>query len=208
MPPDKPHALFGIKMVLLSVALSLISGCTYQRGYPAAPVEPPQEIYLAPDFQPIQNARILITSFKAPGYAGDAGIQAAFALFSELQVRRPETDIVFESTLDDSNHERLFAYARANRFDLIISGNVLFLLDGGISTASRVEEIIRVFAVYGDRLHPVAYAKAFETVAPVPEADFIVAHGRGKAAPSALSLLKRHAVRFSRLVSDLIPGEE
>ncbi len=196
------------KTVLLLIGIMLISGCTYQRRYKSGPIEPPQEIYLAPAFQPIQNPRILITRFKAPEYAGDVGAQAAFALFSELQMHHPETELAIETRFDDSDHEKLFAYARANRFDLVICGNVLFLLDGGISTASQMEEIVRVFTVWGDGLNLAAYAKALETGPPVPELDLFIVRGQGRNAPSAASLLKRNAVKFSRVISGLISGEK
>ena len=208
MPLTGPHLSSVLKSLLIPGMILIISACTYQRSYEPAPIGPLQSVYLIPGFEPIYNARVLITRFQAPEYAGDAGKEAAAFLFSELQSRYPEVEMVLETSLDDAYPEHLLAYARTNRFDLVITGRILYLLDGGISTDSRVEEMIRVFTVRRENLKAVAYAKAVETAAPLPELDLFVIHGSGSEAPSAMSLLKRNSIKFSRLLGRLLSSEK
>jgi hypothetical protein len=178
-------------------------GCTYQRKHSLKPVGMPEEVYISTALGNYYMPDVAVFSFRSEGYTGQAGQRASRLLCSEMLKRRVNANIVFKDAADAMTSDELAAFARKNRYDYIITGDILFILNGGGTTQSRVEQEIKIYTVSGRELQVVGYAKAVETGDPLPETDFILVSGRRASAPSADLLMERNAGKFARLLAGM-----
>lgn len=193
--------------IVLFMALTLSTGCGHQRrGGPDA-ITAPEEIHISSSFHPYPDPNILICKFKAPDYAKKVGENAALFLYSQLLKENFETNISVFTDAEAMAPDQLYIYARENKYDLIITGNVLHYLDGAISTASRVIEEMYIYGIWGGQLQPVGYVKAEESASPLPEADYIFFQRNAKPAPSARRLQQRNAAKFARVLMGMVAGK-
>lgn len=181
----------------------LLAGCTYQRHYRFKQVGMPEEVYINTPIQAYYTPDIVVLAFQSPGNTGGVGEKASMLLCSEMIKIGIEADIVFDNTAYFTNQDQLVRFARENKYDYIVTGDVLRFLNGGTSTDSHVEEEIVIYSVMGKRLQIVGHAKAVETARPLHSTDFIIVEGRGASAPSAETLLERNAGKFARLLSGM-----
>jgi hypothetical protein len=163
----------------------------------------PEQVYLSSTFHPYPNTNILICKFQSPDYAKSVGEDAALFLYSQMQHHTLEANIAVATDIDAVSPHQLYLYARKNRYDLIVTGQVLYYLDGAISTASKVVEEMYIYGIWGGKLQLVGYVKAEEAVPPLPAADYIFFQRSAKPAPSAESLQKRNAAKFAGVLSNM-----
>ena len=188
----------------LILLVTLGTSCTYQRQFKSKPIGMPEEIYIDPSFQQYYKPNIVLCHFREPDYSPQTGEKAAQFLYSEMLRSNLEADITVSSKRISNDPDLLVRFAKENRYEFIVTGEILYYLYGGISSESRVDQSIKVYRVTGKNLQMVVYAKAVETAPPLPSTDYVLIQGRGRAAPSAESLLKRNAVKFSRLLSHMV----
>jgi hypothetical protein len=194
----------GILILCVVWGLTCGIGCTCLHQQSAGPVGMPEEIYIGSDAQSFYSPRIALWNFNAPDYAGQAGEKAAMLLHAEILKCNPGVDITFIDELLPIDPERLVQTARENKYDLLITGDIAYYLEGGISTDSRVEEVIKIFGVFGKELQMVGFAKAVDIGSPSPLFDYILIHKQTRAAPPAEHLLKRNAAKFAGMVNGMI----
>lgn len=187
----------------LILVLTLSAGCTYQRRHSLGPVGMPEEVYINAALGNYYTPDIAVFSFRSDGYAARVGEKASRLLCSEMLKYGVNANIVFKDTADATTSDELARFAWENRYDYIITGDVLYFLNGGLSTQSRVEEEIKIHLVSGRELQMVGYAKAVEKAGPKSETDFYVVTGRGVSAPSAELLMERNARKFARLLAGM-----
>lgn len=196
-------------MVCLFMVVTISTGCGgFQRLIPSSAQAAPEQVYLSSSFHPYPNADILICKFQAPDYAKGVGEKAALFLYTQMQPYGLEANIAVAADIDVVSSHQLYLYARKNRHDLIVTGKVLYYLDGAISTASKVVEEMYIYGIWGGKLQPVGYVKVEETAAPLPAADYIFFQRSVEPAPSAESLQKRNAAKFARILSSMFSEDE
>lgn len=191
-----------ILCLLLPVAI-LAGGCTYQRRHSFGPVGMPEEVYVSTPLERYYTPAIAVFSFRSDGYTWQVGEKASRLLCSEILKQGIGADIVFNETANAMTSDELARFAWENKYDYIVTGEVLYFFNGGNTTDSRVEEEIKIYSVTGRQLQVIGYAKALETARPLPDTDFFLVAGRGASAPSAETLLRRNAGKFARLLAGM-----
>ena len=187
------------------VAISLLAGCTYQRDVTLPPVGLPEEVFSTPQPNNYGGARVAVFSFVAPTNAPGKGRTAALFLCQELERKGVFAEIIPLPDIRDMTMRNLINAARIKRYDLIIVGEILYYFEGSLLEASSVTEELRVVKVRGGRPVTLWYAKATETAPPALSTDYIVAKGKGAAAPSTAVLMRRNAEKFCNMILDLPP---
>jgi len=191
-----------ITCYLISV-LFIVMGCTYQRQYSFKPVGMPEEVYISVPLDRYYTPDIAVFSFRSDGYAWQVGEKASRLLCSEILKCGVDANIVYSNTAIAVASDELARFAWENKYDYIVTGEVLYFFNGGTSTHSRVEEEIKIYSVTGRQLQVVGYAKAVEAAKPLPGTDFFLLSGRSASAPSAEVLLERNAGKFARLMAGM-----
>jgi hypothetical protein len=181
----------------------LTAGCTYQRKHTFKPVGMPEEVYISTSLGNYYTPNVAVFAFRADGYSGRVGEQASRLLCSEMLKRGVNANIIFKDAADAMSSDELAAFAWKNRYDYIITGDILYILSGGGTTQSRVEQEMKICSVSGRELQVVGYAKAVETASPLSETDFVLVAGRRASAPSAELLMERNAGKFARLLAGM-----
>jgi hypothetical protein len=179
------------------------AGCTYQRRHSFKPVGLPEEVYISASIGNYYTPDIAVFSFRSDGYTPQVGQKASRLLCSQMLKCGVNANIVFTDTADAATSDELARFAWKNKYDYIVTGDVLYFFNGGNATDSRVEQEIKIYSVSGRELQVVGYAKAVETVAPKSEADLYLVTARGASAPSAEILLERNAEKFARLMAGM-----
>ena len=95
---------------------------------------------------------------------------------------------------------------KASDYDMLVMGKVNFYLDGMISTDSRVESEMIVYAATRGTLQTIGLARAIETAPPHPSSFILSIRDKGHPAPSAESLLKRNSTKFASMIAAMTTG--
>jgi hypothetical protein len=191
-------------VICFILILGIGTGCTYQRRYRFRAVDLPEEVYLRTALHKSYTPNIMVLPFESPGTVRQVGEKAAMQLCTKLLESGIDARITYDDTTAFTDVDHLVRFVRENRYDYVVTGKVLYYLNGAISTSSRVETQMAIYGVSGRRLEMVGDAKAVETARPLHETDFIVVEGRGASAPSAGLLLERNAGKFAQLIGEML----
>jgi len=187
------------------VVAFLLVGCAYQRWVTLAPTGLPEEIFATPQLNYYGTSNVGLFKFTEPSFAPGIGKEAAQSLYQELLKNGVFLNVTPELDVTDIRIENLIDIARTKKYDLIITGDVLYYLEGSLHQSSRVDEQIRVIDV--PTTITLWYAKAVDIGSPGPYTDYILIEGRGVCAPTAMTLLKRNAEKFCRMLLNSPPQE-
>ena len=181
----------------VAVALFLV-GCAYQRRVTLAPTGLPEEIFATPRQNYYSTSNVGIFKFTEPSYAPGMGKAAAQSIYQELLRNGVFLNVTPELDVTDIGIDNLIDIARAKKYDLVITGDLLYYFEGSLHQPSRVDERILVIDVPTNRT--LWYAKAVDIASPAPYADYILIEGRGVSAPTTMTLLKRNAEKFCKML--------
>jgi hypothetical protein len=106
------------------------------------------------------------------------------------------------------NHSAAGQPAEKDHRIAVVTGSVLYYLDGMLSTHSHVEEIIKIFIVSENNTEKIGYAKAVESEAPQSSKNFILFVRQGQAATPADELLRRNAVKFAKMIHSMFSAPD
>jgi len=202
-----------IVLCLVLLGVIIFSSCSYQRKVHLSKPGMPEEVFQSPRlnyypaFSLFSKNKVAIFRFTDPKYDhyepgyNKLGVLAAQYLYQELLRKNIFSDISLELNVDDISKYNLIDIARAKGYDIIISGDLLYYIDGTHQQASRVEEQINVTLVKKTKTETLWSARAVEDVNPAPHKDFILFEGKGASAPSGLGLMKRNAEKFANMFS-------
>jgi peptidoglycan-associated lipoprotein len=154
-----------------------LAGCTYQRMVELAPTDLPEQVYLTPQ----ENN------------------------YEELLRNKVFANVTPELDVSDISLENLVEIAHDRKYDLIITGDLLYYFEGSLHRPSRADERIRVIDAQTEET--LWYAKAVDVAPPAAYTDYIFMQGRGMQAPTARTVLKRNAEKFCRMLLSLPPRE-
>lgn len=196
------NKLIKISIYAILVVLCLV-GCTYQRSAVfLSPLGLPEEIYLATKLNN-DALKVGVFKFTEPPYTPGVGRKAAHCLYQELLRNSVFLNVTSELNIKDIRINNLINIACTKKYDLIITGNLLYYFEGSDHQSSRVDEEIYVFRVLEKKPEILYYAKSVETGPPAPSIDFFIIKGNGAPAPSAMALMERNAKKFSKLLLTL-----
>jgi hypothetical protein len=185
----------------------LVTGCSYQRRFNPQKVGMPETVFVTESARRYYKPNIVVCKFQAPLYAQSTGETASISLCHELGEYNMDANIVLNHGAIPTVPKELAQFAKEKRYDVIVTGQISTYLDGGISTDSRVEEKIIIYGIVGNRLERIGAATAVETAPPLESTDYIVIQGKGRAALSADTLLKRNSIKFARYIDALFSGD-
>ncbi len=191
--------------VVLAALCLILPGCSYQRTVSLPPAGLPEGIFSAPETNRYHDARVAVFSFSEPSYAPGQGKSAAHFLCQQMAQHSVFTSVILQPDILDMTMENLIETARSKRYDLLITGAVLYYFDGSNLEPSEVTEEIRIVKIRGGKPSTLWHAKATETVMPALFKDYILARGQGAPAPSTAVLMKRNAEKFCNMVLDYQP---
>lgn len=182
--------VFGFLLLLVSACASA------SRNTIDADPLPEQVYFLDPQLNLHHGARVGILAFGSPDYAESAGNIAAESLYRKLLKKN-----VAVRFFPDFPDEGLLEFARSHRFDLIITGEVKYFLQGGNHQNSRVCQDMRAIEPVGDRFYTAAYAGACTEGRTTGGKDFIFFRTQKRPSPSAEALTRRIALQFANMLT-------
>lgn len=178
--------------------IAILSACTTNHSGFLLSTPLPEYIYRQPLRNYYTHGEMGIFVFGSPLYAPSVGNTAAntiHQLLVEQMVFRKITPLYQYGNIPI---ERQLAIAREHGFDLMMSGNVLYYMDGSLTQAARVEMEATVFDVPTGT--PVWKMVTAETGKPKAEFDFFLFQTPGKPAPAAITLITRNAEKMVHLL--------
>lgn len=197
----------GIKISFFSVVLvSLFTGCTYQRSVGIPPTGLPEEIFESAQLDSHSAYKVGVFVFTEPSYAPGMGKSAAQCLTQELMRNKVFSNVTLEPCTEDNIKHNLVNTARKKKYDLIITGDLLYYFEGSNFQPSRVEEKIRVIRVSRGTLKTLWHAKAVEIVMPAASSDYIFIKFLGAPPPPAIKLMEKNAIKFCKMLLNHNPA--
>jgi len=188
--------------------VSFLIGCIFQQKVPSRSLSLPEEIYVTPPQNYHKALKVGIFKFTDPTNAPGLGKASAQYLYRELLKNKVFSDVTLEIDVADIQISNLIEIAGAQKYDLIITGDILYYFEGGNYESSHVEEEIRVLRVNDKRAQTLWYAGAVEIGLATPSTDSIFKQIIGCPAPAAKTLMKRNAKKFCNLFLTASPGRQ
>lgn len=182
----------------ISIAISILAGCAFQNK-----VGLPEEIYSIPQVNDFSTARVGVFKFKGLSYAKGKGKDAALYLCRELERSGAFFDVIPDLEIEDMNMNNLINIALSKRYDLIITGELLYYIEGSYLQPSHVTEEIRVIATRGRPRTTLWHAKVTEIGSPDPSNDCILFTTHQTPAPSTMWLMKKNAKKIVNMILTL-----
>ncbi|MBW1753390.1 MAG: hypothetical protein JRJ46_09870 [Deltaproteobacteria bacterium] len=124
-----------------------LSGCISQQKVPFRSSSLPEEIYVTPQQNYHKELKVGLFKFTDPINAPGLGRTSAQYLYRELLKKKVFLDVTLEIDVADTQIDNLIDIANAKKYDLIITGDILYYFEGGNYESSHVEEEIRVLRV-------------------------------------------------------------
>lgn len=185
--------------VYVFLLVPFLIGCIFQQKVPSRSSGLPEEIYVTPQQNYHKALKVGLFKFTDPTNAPGLGRTSAQYLYRELLKNKVFLDVTLEIDVADTQINNLIDIANAKKYDLIITGDILYYFEGGNYESSHVEEEIRVIRVNEKRAQTLWYAGAVEIGLPTPSTDSIFRQIEGCPAPAAKTLMKRNAKKFCNL---------
>lgn len=179
--------------------VSFLIGCIFQQIVPSRSLSLPEEIYVTPQQNYHKALKVGLFKFTDPTNAPGLGKASAQYLYRELLKNKVFSDVTLELDVADTHISNLIEIADAQKYDLIITGDILYYFEGGNYESSHVEEEIRVIRVNDKKTQTLWHAGAVAIGLPTPSTDFIFMQRNGFPAPAAMALIKRNAKKFCNL---------
>jgi len=169
----------------------MIAGCVgeYVHFAPSADVKRPilpEKIYKQPPENYYRASKVGVFRFLAPSHQTGVGYTAGDSIYQALLNNNTFSEVVPELYVENLSIENQFKIAREKEFDLIVTGRILYYLDGTHSHESRVDEELAVYEVKTERL--IWLASAAEICKPISKKDYFIIkiHGEHPSAPTVL----------------------
>ncbi|MFH0727241.1 MAG: hypothetical protein V2B19_12995, partial [Pseudomonadota bacterium] len=192
------------RTIVTLAVLAVLFGCAGSHGgYLLAPPLP-EQIYQQPFRNYYSQGEIGVFIFASPLYAPDVGKAAATTIFQQLLEQKVFRRITPLYQYGIISLEQQLAIARDRGMDMMLSGNVLYYMDGSLSRTSRVDIEVKVLNVATGAL--VWNAVAGEAVPPTAESDYYLFQTSGKPAPAATALMMKNTGKIVRLFQSESPA--
>lgn len=185
----------------VAICFFAAAGCAYQGKTCLPKPGLPEEINIASPGKLVSGRwRVCVFEFSEPRSAPGMGRVAADSLRYELLRNKVFSTVALHPKPGVGDPDALLEFARSKKFDLIITGDLLYWLDGGFSIPSRVDEQIQIVMARTKKADVLWDALATETAEPVSTGDMIFAQRRPARAVSAQTLLKTNAEKFCNMI--------
>jgi hypothetical protein len=188
--------------------VSFLIGCIFQQKVPSQSLSLPEEIYVTPQQNYHKALKVGLFKFTDPPNAPGLGKASAQYLYRELLKNKVFSDVTLEIDVADTQISNLIEIADAQKYDLIITGDIFYYFEGGNYESSHVEEEIRVIRVNDKKTQTLWHAGATAIGLPTPSTDFIFKQRNGDPAPAAMALIKRNAKKFGNLFLTASPRRQ
>ncbi len=199
MKTKKGQPVIFYFMCLISSAI-IFCGCGGGHAHQMACARMPEEIYISRPIRNYHNPRIIITRFETPAYAPDIGRKASVLLYAELLKMNIKAEILLEERIFEVDSQKIIA---AHKHGFIVAGEILYFLNGMLSTNSQVQETIKIYRVLRGQPTQIGYAEAIESAMPKPSNYLLFSVRQGKPAPLADGLLRCNAVKFAKMIENM-----
>lgn len=157
----------------------------------------PEVVYKAPEKNEYKKARVGVFRFTTGAYPDHIGIAAAESLYQKILEKKVFDHAFLAAEVQDTSLENQLAVARANDFGLMITGKILYYIDGSRSQPSRVEQEVKAYDVNSQAL--VWYAKTTNNDSPSPEKDRILYQKAGAPARPVSELMDESIQKMANL---------
>lgn len=180
------------------VILAIFHGCAaHDSGYLfTTPL--PEQVYKQPMRNYYTQGEIGIFIFGSPLYAPLVGSTAAHTIQQLLLEKGVFRQITPFFQYGFIPLERQLLIAREQGMDLMMTGNVLYYMDGSLTQASRVDMEITILDV--PTATPIWKMATSETGRPKAELDLFMFQNQGKPAPAAATLIMKNAEKITHLI--------
>jgi hypothetical protein len=196
-----------IGMIMYSIALLTLHGCTIRVNRATPPVTLPEHVYKSPANQDYSQATVAVFRFQGPNLLPmvdyiqlyDPGYDAAYRLYQQLLQKDVFRKLIPEYNYGQLTLDRKIVIAREKGCELLITGKVLYYFDGSPLLESRVDEEITVIDV--KTKEALWYAESVEIGKTIGDCDLYFFRVKGEPAPPASSLLVLNAKKFVNMLS-------
>jgi hypothetical protein len=185
------------KIAWLVGACVFLFGCAAKSipffGKPALP----EFVYKAPENNEYKDATVGVFRFSTGSYSTDIGLVAAESLYQKLLEKKVFAEVLQATETKNTSVESQLAVARAKGFGLIITGKILYYIDGSRSQPSRVEQEMKAYDVNSQKI--VWYAKTTNSDEPSLEKDRIIYQKTGAPARPVSELMDEGIEKMANL---------
>jgi len=199
-----------IKNGLIIISIILFTGsCTLKHNPIVLSLNQPEDLYQTPNkmyipqYDFLKHRKACIFRFSEPKYAPDMGKIAANYLYNELLKNEIFSNLTPELNIENISFDNLIEIARAKKYDIIISGDLLYYFNGNDLEKSRVDEQIKIIMISDSKIETLWHAAAFETAYPKKPIDLLLFEIGGVPAQSSLKLMKKNATKFCNMILSL-----
>lgn len=195
-----------IAIAWVSLAGLMFNGCALKRyvNLDTGSDDLPEEVLVQVPMRNHYRPRIVVCDFQGPAYAQSTGATASRMLFAELLKRNLRANLYPADRMLPQTPEAIAAMMSVSKYDMLVMGKVNDYLDGMISSDSRVESEMVVYASTGSSLQTVGYARAIESAPPRPSSFFLSMRDKGAPAPPAEDLLQINSAKFARMIAQMV----
>jgi hypothetical protein len=151
----------------------------------------PRAVYISPDMNIYSEARVVIQSFQSPSYAPNTGDYAARSLSRHLLGQEVFPNVRVELENDSYSISSWEGVLAANDCDILITGQVLFFLEGSTQQPSKVVIEIKVYEWANKSLRLLWHMQTAEIGRPRSAKDLYAFRIPPVPAPSGQDLIDR-----------------
>ncbi len=205
--------------IWVMAVLFLVCGCSshVQPGSSSAVNNPdgsipdaglPRSVYVAPEQNVYSGARTVIQVFGSPSYTKGVGKFAARSLSRQLLQEDVFSSVRLESEQDRFSIREWRHILGQEDCDLLITGKVLFFLEGSSQQPSKAVIESKAYEMAGGSLHLVWHMQAEEVSQPSSAKDLYIFRLPPVPALSGQDLIERCTAQFTQAFLHLPPRQD
>ncbi|MFO7800716.1 MAG: hypothetical protein R6V55_00310 [Desulfovermiculus sp.] len=168
----------------------------------------PRSVYAAPEQNVYSSSRAVIQTFGAPYYTEGVGAFAARSLSRQLLQEDVFSSVRLESEQDSFSMREWEHILAQEDCDLLITGKVLFFLEGSSQQPSKALVETKAFEMAGGSLHLLWHMQAEEVSEPRSAKDLYIFRLPPVPALSGQDLIQRCTAQFTQAFLHLPPRQD
>ncbi len=192
-----------VTIFLAILFIILFSGCAgkFPKNFRKVIVKKPplpEQIHKQPLQKSYENAKVVVFRFTNPENYPLVGYTAADTLYKKLVGENIFKEVAPRLNSEGLSIENQLDTAKAEGFDVLITGRVLLYLDGTQYQSSRVDEEIMIYSVLSGEI--LWHATATTQGIPVSKKDYYLYTKAGVPPPSPSKLMLKNSEKFINML--------
>ncbi len=208
MFPNVRNPMISIFFAFILLFILLSCCCYYPDKYHNPTDQLPEQIYKKPRVNRYFGIRVGILDFKSPSYAKGSGELAAELLSKELKKRNIYSKVKYYNNMLFSPRKTLRNFVKSEKLDLVITGELVYYLEGGNYQSSRICVEIKCLEPLGKNLDTVWHALCCQKGKFSMPRYYIFFSTNGQPSVSGPEILQKIALKFTNMLSSIPPIQD